>query len=452
MTKRPSQKDKGPTPREISQVQEFNQRFFDLDSDMERAFERFEEYDSRIATLEAKFPKDFSMGQLLERVQLLEQMVEVVEGDLSTVEDRTGYASRKFCRRRILAHKAAGGGQHSTNEDEDARMAEAAGMVHGAAGPPDGPPVPASEPQRSRSVHSGVLTGIDPGAAGEPQRCWQPAPRAPEVMEHKALQDLYRMAQDRAGVLVSARNVVEMYTSFLEDLDYLIGMKKPIEEALGPFAKSGESLADTAARIGDIASEMSDPVRMVLGECQVVKMKIDLAMERLREQDLENVEDTVSKLNRTAEKMASDVENIGLQFMSIDSLPLAIEGLDKTLEALSKLTTDSSIVTEVPTPELSPHVWGILCLLHANEDECDVCKKKAKDLNVAVGRAIEGVLMWTLKEGRGFKKGVLGKNIEMAMSGVVNPVISVTGIDGSVVKEVYDLAKHQISEYFGMTY
>jgi len=362
---RPSKKiPRSPAPKERTNFEVVVERVEDLDFDMERVFERFDGFDDSIKNLGNNYedlckrsaaPDD--VKDLIKRVQHLENVSELLEAGLTAVEEYQGFKSRALERRRILTHMAAGGGQHSTNEDEDARLiAERVAE-------------PSLSPAQAVMMVNGEVAGtVKPitktsGAAGEPSRQWTPAKKDP-TMELKVIQDLYRMAQTKSGTIVSAKNVVQVYQGFLDDLDALNGIKQLIEKALGPFALPGESLDATAARIGTVANEMF----------------------------------------------------------------------------------------EVKTPEHSPHVWSIFCPGHAPEDECETCSKKAKELNEALSQAIESVLVWTLKGGAGFKKYILGRNIGAAMISIINPAISVTGIDGSCLKEVTDFAKLSLDEYFEMVY
>ena len=198
MSKRPSQENKGPTPRAANQVQEFNQRFDDLETDMERAFQRFDEYDERILAIGAMFPEGCSITELFEkvknlgsdyedlckrssapedvgdlnkRVQFLERASELTESGLTVLEEHLGFNSRAPERRRILTHQGLAG-QQST--------AEAVGVTT---------PSLLDEAYRRTSgregVHSGVLTGLEAPApagtspraraTGEPGRQWTPA-------------------------------------------------------------------------------------------------------------------------------------------------------------------------------------------------------------------------------------------------------------------------------------
>jgi hypothetical protein len=287
----------------------------------------------------------------------------------------------------------------------------------------------------------------DPGAAGPPDRGLVPA-RHDTSLERKVFEDVYRVLQEKAGIVVSGRNVVDVLSRMLEDFGTYKLIKDSVEKALGPFALPGEGPAETAIRIGNVASKMSDPVKTVMGECKNVRERLDAALERLRGHDLEGVEDRIAELSRSAERLASDVENIGLQFMSIDSIPNAIENLDKSISELGGLATDSSVVTTVATPELSCSDWGIEVLpLDGEEGE-----KIEKKLNVLLTKAIESVLIWTLKEGRGFKVEIVQKNIEQAMNSIVHPVLNTIAKDTSESRHVYEKMRHEIAAYFGMMY
>jgi len=471
---RPSKKiPRGPTPKERTNFEVMVERVENLDFDMESAFERFDQYDDTITRLEhdvnegklarqqlamsitelkKKFPRDFSAGRFLASFKMLEDMSEVLHEDLKKVEKHLGFGDYTRHRSRILAHKAAAMPQ-PIDGNYDEKMVEATELIIAAGFSPMTPSLLAEDDDRRTCGREDV---------GEPEsservimaqprsRQWTPAKRAPEVMEIPVLDELYRMAQERAGVVVTARNVVELYRDFLTEGKELYAIKTSIEKALGSFALPGESLADTAARIGSVANKMSDPVKTVMGECKAVKAKVDEAMDRLRCNDLERVEDRITELNRSSGDISANVKELQAHFMSIDSLPASIDSLNGTLIRLEKLTTDSSVVTEVKTPELTAGDWGF-----QNADDPiyrETYKEKARQLNTALSRAIETVLMWTLKEGKGFKRDVVAVLIDAAMLNVIIPAISVIGIDGTVVKEVTDLAKHEINRYFGMVH
>ena len=274
------------------------------------------------------------------------------------------------------------------------------------------------------------------------------------VFHQEVLDELMKVIQAQGHQLTTERNAVEHLNKLFKQMDEAIQVKIAVDRAFREYAEQGENLETTISRMakdrkvwdeqhnewirilmpitaegetfGDALQRLvkekavGSPLDPVLNACIDVDRRLNKAMDRLRDFDIERAEDKLTSVRSAFDDVSSDLDDLWASFKMIDALPDAIESLEKTIADLKGRADSSSVVTDVKI-EKTAEEWGLDTQRFGNlQSAMSALNTLNDDASLIAGR----ILMESLKRGVGFSRPKVQQFYESASKDLLEVLVN----------------------------